>query len=129
MADRETLDVDVLIVGAGPAGLACAIKLSDAVGAWNVAHPSEPIDAPSILVIEKGVSVGAHSLSGAVLDPRALNELIQNGEAEGAPVKQKVSSEKIWMLSGGEKPRPPHILIPPHLHNAGNYIVSLCELT
>ncbi len=129
MAERETLEVDVLIVGAGPAGLACAIRLHDAINAHNLSQPSEPIDPPAILVVEKGVSVGAHSLSGAVFDPRALTELIPEWEREGAPVRQKVTSEEIWLLSPRGKFTLPHVLIPPYLHNAGNYVVSLCELT
>ena len=129
MAERETLEVDVLIVGAGPAGLACAIRLHDAIGIHNASHPDAAIAPLNILVMEKGVAAGAHSLSGAVLDPRALNELLPNWERDGAPLKQKVSAEEIWLLSPTRKRTLPHLLIPPYLHNPGNYVISLCELT
>jgi electron-transferring-flavoprotein dehydrogenase len=129
MAERETLEVDVLIAGAGPAGLACAIRLHDSVAAHNAAHPDAPLEPPSILVIEKGIVAGAHSLSGAVLDPRALSELIPDWEARGAPVRQKVTREEIWLLSPKRKRTLPGLLVPPYLHNAGNYVVSLGELT
>ena len=129
MAERETLEVDVLIVGAGPAGLACTIRLREALDAHARNNPAAPIESPNILVIEKGVSVGAHSLSGAVFDPRALAELIPDWESRGAPLKQKVTAEEIWMLSPAGKSALPHALVPPYLHNAGNYVVSLCELT
>ncbi|HLX62858.1 MAG TPA: electron transfer flavoprotein-ubiquinone oxidoreductase [Planctomycetota bacterium] len=129
MSDRETLEVDVLIVGAGPAGLACAIRLRDWVDAYNQNNPSAPIEPPSVLVIEKGVSVGAHSISGAVFDPRALDELLPEWKQQESPVKQKVTSEEIWLLSPARKRKLPHALIPPYLHNDGNYVIALGELT
>ena len=129
MAEREILEVDVLIVGGGPAGLSCAIRLRDAAEAYNREHPAEPIEPPSVLVIEKGVAIGAHSLSGAVFDPRALTELLPNWERDGAPLKQKVNAEEIWLLSPKRKRRLPDALIPPYLHNAENYVISVGELT
>ena len=128
MADREVLNVDVLIVGAGPAGLSCAISLHDQCIQLSKMRGGT-IEKPNILVIEKGVSCGAHNLSGAVLDTRALDELIPDWKHHGAPIHQKVSSEEILLLTPGKKVKLPSLAVPPYLHNRGNYIVSVGELT
>src|SRR5882724_4142331 len=129
MPDREILETDVLIVGAGAAGLACAISLHDQIAQHNNLHPEHLIAKPTIYVIEKGVSVGAHILSGAVMDPRALDELIPDWKHQGAPHHEKVTAEEILFLT--QKKAVPVLgpLIPPYLHNKGNYIISLGELT
>ena len=129
MAEREILNVDVLIVGAGPAGLACAIRLHDDAMQRNNLGLHGKIEKPNILVIEKGVSVGAHSLSGAVFDTRALDELIPDWKHHGAPLHQKVTSEDILFLTHKHATRIPQPLVPPYLHNENNYVVSLGELT
>lgn len=129
MAEREILDVDVLIVGAGPAGLSCAIHLSESVNFHNLENPSSPLEKPSILVIEKSASVGAHCLSGMVLDPHTLNSLIPNWQELGAPITQKVLEDDVWLLSKNHKHSLPRFLIPPYLHNDGCYIASICEFT
>jgi electron-transferring-flavoprotein dehydrogenase len=129
MADREIIDVDVLIVGAGPAGLSCAIRLHDAALAHNRNNPNAGVGKPNIFVIEKGPAVGAHSLSGAVFDTRALEELIPEWKHRGAPVTQKVTSEEILFLTKSRKIPVPNPLVPPYLNNKGNYIVSVGELS
>ena len=121
MADREILEVDVLIVGAGPAGLACAIHLGEQARRRG-------LPKLNVLVIEKGACLGAHILSGAVLDARVLDELVQNWRQKGAPVRQPVSSEELLFLSEAKSRRIPHSLVPQYLDNRGNYVISLCEL-
>jgi electron-transferring-flavoprotein dehydrogenase len=116
---RETLDVDVLIVGGGPAGLSAAIRLSQLAKARG----GEP---PSIAVLEKAREAGAHLLSGAILDLSALAELLPNYRALGAPLLADVGRERVYFLTERRAWRTP--VIPPPLANHGNAIVSLNEL-
>ena len=116
--ERESMEFDVVIVGAGPAGLAAAIRLRQlaAEGGQEV----------SVCVIEKGSEVGAHILSGAVVEPRALDELIPDWKERGAPLNTPVAEEKFMFLTGGGRSfGVPVGLLPGELHNHGNYIVSL----
>src|SRR5213079_2746097 len=92
MADRETLEVDVLIVGAGPAGLSAALRLSQ----LQKAAGGEPL---SIAVLEKAREAGAHMLSGAVLDPSSLRELVPDFEARGAPLAAPVHEDRVYFLT------------------------------
>jgi len=120
MPEREILETDVLIVGAGPAGLACAVRL------MQLAPPK-----PNVLVLEKGATVGAHILSGCILDPRALAELLPNWSSHGAPVRQKVSyTQWAWLTETRRLDlfRALGLLLPAHLRNEGSYLVSLGEL-
>jgi electron-transferring-flavoprotein dehydrogenase len=122
---REEMDVDVLLVGAGPANLACAYRLlelieQDKAGGGNLGETV-------IMVIEKGAHVGAHSISGAVLDPVSLKELIPNFSELGAPVTTAVSSETMLYLTRGGKFKVPWV--PSSMHHHGCYIISLNELT
>ena len=113
MADREAMAFDVVIVGAGPAGLAAAIRLKQL--------------APdtSVCVVEKGGEVGAHILSGAVIEPRALAELIPDWQAQGAPLLTEAKDDRFLFLTATRSIRLP---TPPQMHNAGNYIVSLGDV-
>jgi electron-transferring-flavoprotein dehydrogenase len=116
VSDRETLDVDILIVGGGPAGLSAALRLAQ----LQRAAGGDPL---SIAVIEKSREAGAHLLSGAVLDPRALAELVPDYRAAGAPLEADVHEDRVYLLAaGGKMPLP---ITPPPLRNHGNVIIAL----
>lgn len=117
MPERDCLSYDVVIVGAGPAGLAAAIRLRQL--ALARAHEV------SVCVLEKGSEVGAHILSGAVMDPRALTELIPDWKDKGAPLSVPVSEERFLFLTEKWSLRVPDALVPACLKNQGNYVVSL----
>jgi len=114
---REAMDYDVVVVGAGPAGLATAIRLKQ-------------LNAElSVVVLEKGSEPGAHILSGAVMDPRALAELFPDWKERGAPLLQPVTEDEVLFLDARGAQRTPHWLIPDCLHNQGNYVISLGAVT
>ena len=118
---REAMEFDVVIVGAGPAGLATAIRLRQ--------RAIEAGRELSVCVLEKGSEPGAHILSGAIMDTRALTELFPDWAERGAPLKQKVTRDEFLFLSPEGARSTPHALLPECFHNEGNYIISLGEVT
>src|SRR5262249_571353 len=126
--ERDTLEMDVLLVGAGPANLACALQLTKLIAAHNEKANetgAKPLEEVNIAVIEKAAEIGAHQLSGAVLDPVSLRELAPDFENEEGPLEAPVGDENVYFMT---KSRRFSLPIPPPLHNHGNYVVSLNKL-
>src|SRR6266581_1437418 len=127
---REQLEADVLIVGAGPAGLACALHLANLIKKHNEAGGSSKsgpqLSAENIYVLEKGREIGAHQLSGAIMNPKALVELVPAFE-KAAPLDTPVTDSAALLFTKNSSFRFP--ITPPPFQNKGNYVVSLSKIT
>jgi electron-transferring-flavoprotein dehydrogenase len=124
--EREKLEAEVVIVGAGPAGLACALHLSRLIEQNRAAGRTPAISVENVYVLEKAREIGAHQLSGAIMDPCALRELVPDFE-KSAPLDTPVTGDAAYFLAAGDSWKLP--VTPPPLQNHGNYVVSLSRLT
>ncbi|MDP9110220.1 MAG: electron transfer flavoprotein-ubiquinone oxidoreductase, partial [Candidatus Eremiobacteraeota bacterium] len=118
MAQRDVLEVDVLFVGAGPASLAGAIRLMQLAKAAG--------RDLEVLVIDKSGEIGSHGISGAVMDPRALDELLPDWRTLNAPVESEVTGDQLWFLTESAKVKAP--IVPPMMNNHGKYVASLQKI-
>src|ERR1044072_3316299 len=115
------MEYDVVVVGAGASGLAAAIRLKQPAAAAE--------REISVCLVEKGSEVGAHILSGAVFEPRALNELIPDWKEKGAPLNTPVGRDEVYFFLGEKSAfKMPNLFVPAPMHNQGNYIISLGKL-
>src|SRR5215468_8525143 len=122
---REQLEADVLIVGAGPAGLSCALHLANLIKKHNESGAKPELSTENIYVLEKGREIGAHQLSGAIMNPRALRELVPDFE-KSAPLDTPVTDSAALFFTQSSSFRLP--VTPPPFQNKGNYVVSLSKL-
>ncbi len=123
---REQLEADVLIVGAGPAGLSCALHLANLIKEHNDSSAKPQLSAENIYVLEKGREIGAHQLSGAIMNPKALAELVPDFE-KSAPLDTPVTDSAALLFTKSSSFRFP--ITPPPFQNKGNYVISLSKLT
>ena len=120
--DRPVMEADAVIVGGGPAGMACALRLSQLIDEHNAKHPDAQLSKENIYLLEKAREVGAHCLSGALLDPRSMRELLPGFENE-APLDAPVSKEAVYFLTRTGKFKFP--ITPPPMRDHGNYVISI----
>src|SRR3954453_20236182 len=120
--EHPGMEADVVIVGGGPAGMACALRLSQLIDEHNAKNPDSQLSKENIYVLEKAREIGQHCLSGALLDPRSMRELLPGFEKE-APIDASVSKEAVYFLT--EKGQLKFPITPPPLRDHGNYVISL----
>jgi len=120
--ERPVMEADVVIVGGGPAGMACALRLSQLIDEHNAKHPEAPLTKDNIYVLEKAREAGAHCLSGALLDPRSMRELLPGFEKE-APIEAAVTREAVYYLTRTGKFK--LLITPPPMRDHGNYVISI----
>ncbi|MCL6464254.1 MAG: electron transfer flavoprotein-ubiquinone oxidoreductase, partial [Acidobacterium ailaaui] len=120
--ERPQMEADVVIIGGGPAGMACALRLAQLIDEHNAHHPDAQLSKDNIYVLEKAREVGQHCLSGALLDPRSMRELLPGFESE-APLDAEVTKESVYLFSKDKARKLP--IVPPPLRDHGNYVISL----
>ena len=118
--ERESMNYDVVVVGGGPSGLAASIRIMQLAG-------EEVLDL-NVCLVEKGSEIGAHILSGAIVEPRALSELLPNWQEMGAPLNTPVEDDRFMLLTEKKSVSFPGWMLPPQMNNHGNYIASLGNL-
>jgi electron-transferring-flavoprotein dehydrogenase len=120
--ERPQMEADVVIIGGGPAGMACALRLSQLIDEHNASHPDSQLSKDNIYVLEKAREIGQHCLSGALLDPRSMRELLPGFEAD-APIDAEVTKESVYFLTKDKARKFP--IVPPPLRDHGNYVISI----
>src|SRR5438105_5821978 len=120
--ERPQMEADAVIVGGGPAGMACALRLSQLIDKHNRRYPEAQLTKENIYLLEKAREVGQHCLSGALLDPRSMDELLPGWRSE-APLDAEVTEEDVYFLTEKGEFRLP--LTPPPLQDHGNYVISI----